>query len=125
MTTATVLQSGAVTVVDYRCDLGPGDRSCPESHRSYSLAYVRRGGFACHARGRAHDLVAGSFMVGYPGDEYRCSHEHHARGDECLSFQFSPEFVDELGGSAAPWREGGVPPVAELMVLGGLAQAIA
>jgi AraC family transcriptional regulator len=81
---------------------------------------VRKGSFACHTRGRVHELVAGSLMVGYPGDEYLCTHEHHACGDECLSFQFSPELVDSLGKSDA-WRAGGVPPLAELMVLGELA----
>jgi AraC-like DNA-binding protein len=53
-----------------------------------------------------------------------CTHDHHGCSDECLSFQMTPEFVDALGGSADPWLAGGVPPLAELMVLGEQAQAV-
>lgn len=123
---ATTLFSGpAMTVVDYRCSAGPGDRPYVESHGGYSVAYVRKGSFGCIARGEAHELVAGALMLGYPGDEYMCTHEHHACGDECLSFQFSPALADELGGSPAAWRKGAIPPLAETMVLGELAQSAA
>jgi AraC-like DNA-binding protein len=60
-------------------------------------------------------------MVGYPGDEFICSHEHHVCGDTCLSFRLAPELADLLGGREPVWRRGGVPPLAELMVLGELA----
>jgi AraC-like DNA-binding protein len=123
---ATRLHSGdGLDVYDYRCAYGPGDRPFAESHRRYLLAYVRKGSFGLKAQGRTHDLVAGSLMVGYPGDEYTCTHEHHACGDECLAFHYSQALVDELGAARAPWREGAVPPLAELMVLGELAQAAA
>ena len=125
MPAKTLYRSADLEVVDYRCSAGPGDRPFLESHRNYSLAYVRRGSFGCHARGRVHELVAGSLMVGYPGDDYMCTHQHHACGDECLSFQFSPQFVDALGGKADPWRAGGVSPLAELVVIGELAQSVA
>jgi len=125
MAATVLLQNEALSVVDYRCEFGPGDRPFVESHRRYSLSYVRKGSFGCEARGRTHDLVAGSLLVGYPGDEYTCMHDYHACGDECLSFQFSPEFVDELGGSGEAWHVGAVPPIAELMVLGAQAQAAA
>ena len=108
---------------DYRCGYGPHDKPFVESHSRYSLAYVRKGSFGLEARGRKYDLVAGSLMVGYPGDEYMCTHEHHRCGDECLSFQLTPEAVDGLGGDADAWRAGVVPPLAELMVLGELAQS--
>src|SRR4029077_15727437 len=45
--------------------------------------------------------------------------------DECLSFQFAPEWVEAIGGKTGLWRTGSVPPLAELMVLGGLAEAAA
>lgn len=123
---ATVLfRNEELSVFDYRCEFGPQDRPFVETHSRYSLAYVRRGSFGCQARGRSHDLVAGSFMVGYPGDEYMCTHDHYECGDECLSFQIAPELVESLGGPAEPWRAGGVPPLAELMVLGELAQSAA
>jgi len=125
MAATLLLQNEALSVVDYRCEFGPGDRPFVESHRRYSLSYVRKGSFGCEARGETHELVAGSLLVGYPGDEYTCIHDYHACGDECLSFQLSPELVDSLGGTEQPWRSGAVPPLAELIVLGEQAQAAA
>jgi len=67
-------------------------------------------------------------MVGHPGDEFTCTHEHVV-GDECLSFHLVPEVVDVIGGRTAGergvWRAGAIPPLPELMVLGELAQAAA
>jgi AraC-like DNA-binding protein len=68
--------------------------------------------------------VAGSILVGFPGDEYSCSHDHVC-GDECLSFFLSPELVEAIGDRSEVWRVGAAPPLPELMVLGELAQAAA
>jgi AraC-like DNA-binding protein len=122
MNAARVFSSSEISVVDYRCALGPGDRPFPEIHRQFSLSYVRKGSFGCRTRGRTFELVAGAIMVGHPGDEYTCSHEHHVCGDECLSFHFAPEFVESLGRAKA-WRVGALPPIASLIVVGELAQA--
>jgi AraC-like DNA-binding protein len=123
---ATVrFQNKTLSVIDYRCEFGPGDRPFVESHQRYSISYVRKGSFGCQARGESHDLVAGSFMVGYPGDEYMCTHEHHSCSDECLSFQIAPELAESLAAQAEPWRAGAVAPLPELMVLGELAQSAA
>jgi AraC-like DNA-binding protein len=125
MPSATTLVRGHLTVIDYRCDAGPGDRPFTELHQSHSLSYVRTGSFGCHTRGRLHELVAGSVMVGHPGDEFVCTHDHHLRGDECLSFQLSPELVETMGETRQLWRLGTVAPQPRLMVLGELAQAAA
>jgi AraC family transcriptional regulator len=119
---ARVFSSSDISVVDYRCTLGPADQPFPEVHRCFSLSYVRKGSFGCRTGGRTFELVAGSILVGHPGNEYTCSHEHHVCGDECLSFQFSPELVEPLGAKAA-WRLGAMPPLAPLIVIGELAQA--
>jgi len=124
MSTNATLARGSVTVIDYRCDAGPFDRPFVEVHRGFSVTYVRSGSFSYRVNGRSFELVAGSIMVGRPGDEYVCAHEH-ATGDECLSFHFAPALVDTLGGTRRIWRTGGVPPLAELMVLGELGQACA
>ena len=124
MATTTILESGPVSVVDYRCDAGPGDAPYPEMHTAFSLSYVRRGGFGCRTRGRTYDLVAGSLLIGHPGDEFTCTHDH-ARGDECLSFQFAPALLETLGDPSDVWRSACLPPLAELVVLGELAQAAA
>jgi len=123
MTATRILQRGAITVYDYRCTAGPHSKPFVEQHTSHSIAYVRKGSFGCTKRGRSFELVAGSLMIGHPGDEYVCSHDHHACGDECVSFFLSPELVDEIGGNADVWRIGCAPPLPELMVLGELAQA--
>jgi len=124
MSVAKVLRRGSISVIDYRCDAGPEVRPFPERHDAFSVSYVRRGAFGLRTLGESHELVAGSILVGHPGDEYTCTHDH-TRGDECLSFHFAPEIVDTLGGRNELWRRGSVPPLAELMVIGELAQAAA
>jgi AraC family transcriptional regulator len=119
------LHSGAVSVFDYRCDLGPGAKPFAEMHHGYSIAYVRRGSFACTALGHSYDLIAGSLMIGRPGDEYVCSHDHHACGDECLHFRFSPELADAITPDRDFWRARALPPMPEAVVAGELAQAVA
>jgi AraC-like DNA-binding protein len=124
MKATTLAQLSSITVVDYRCSAGPADRPYVETHRDFSLSYVRKGSFGCRTRGRAFELVAGSLLVGYPGDEYMCTHDH-AHGDECLSFHLAPALVDAIGGASETWRAGSLPPLPELMVLGELAQTAA
>ena len=125
MVTTTVLRSGSISVIDYRCSAGPADRPFVELHEDFSVSYVRKGSFGCRTHGESFELVAGSLMVGHPGDEYMCTHHHHVCGDECLSFQLAPALVETIGDRTEVWRAGCVPPLPELMVLGELAQAVA
>jgi AraC family transcriptional regulator len=124
MAATIVLKRDTLSVIDYRCDAAPGDRPFAEWHRAFSLSYVRKGSFGCRSHGRAFELVAGSVLVGHPGDEYMCTHDH-ACGDECLSFQLAPVLSEAIGDQAEIWRAGALPPLPELMVLGELAQAAA
>lgn len=119
----THLASPSLSVVEYLCDARPGDRPFPEVHADHSISFVRRGSFGCLSGGRRHELVAGAVLVGRPGDEYTCTHEHHAGGDECVSFHLAPELVDTLGARDDVWRTGSVPPLPQLMVWGALAQS--
>jgi AraC family transcriptional regulator len=123
MQATTLFQSESLSVYDFRCTAGPGDRPFAEMHDRHSVSYVRSGGFGYRAQGRDFDLVAGAVLVGRPGLEYTATHEHHACGDECLSVKLSPALADSLG--RANWEAGRVPPVPELMVIGELAQAAA
>ena len=128
MVTTTLLQSGSISVLDYRCSAGPADRPFVELHDGFSVSYVRKGNFGYRFRGESFELVAGSILVGYPGDEFMCTHDHHVCGDECLSFQLIPSLVEAIGQGtekwrAGIWRAGALPPLPELMVLGELAQA--
>jgi AraC-like DNA-binding protein len=117
LTVRTLLEEGPVSVVEYRCHAGPQDRAYWEAHHGWSVSFVKRGSFSCHCRGRVHELVPGSVLVGRPGEEYRCTHEHHDGGDECLAVHLSPELVDEIGPRGG-WQSGAVAPRAELMVSG-------
>ncbi|MBA7471278.1 HTH-type transcriptional activator RhaS [subsurface metagenome] len=119
----TLLEGNRISATEFRCTAGPGDKPFAEEFPAHSLSYVRKGSFGCSCRGRFHELVAGSILVGYPGDEYVCSHDH-AVGDECLSFFLAPEVVDAIGDSRL-WQVGSAPPLPELMVLGELAQTAA
>lgn len=126
MRATTLREDDAFSVYDFRCSAGPADRPFAEVHARHSISYVRRGSFGCRTGGRAYELVAGAIMVGRPGQEYTATHEHHGCGDECLSFKFSPEFVDAFfRGSQRIWQAHTVPPLPQLMVLGELAQAAA
>jgi AraC-like DNA-binding protein len=124
MDATTLLQRQSISVSEYRCSAGPDDTPYVERHGCHSVSYVRRGSFGCHSRGRFFELVAGSILVGHPGDEYVCTHDHVC-GDECLSFFLSPELVEAIGDRAEVWRIGSAPPLSELMVLGEFAQAAA
>jgi AraC-like DNA-binding protein len=124
MLVMTPLKRGPITVVDCRCSAGPADRPFIEVHDKHTVSYVRRGTFGYRHRGRAFELVAGSILVGRPGDEFMCTHDH-AQGDECLSFHLEPQLVETLGGARQAWGIGSVPPLAELMVAAELAQAAA
>jgi AraC family transcriptional regulator len=124
MGATTLLRTRSVRVEDYRCEVDRSARPYTELHHGFSISYVRKGSFGYRTRGRAHELVAGSLLVGRPGEEYVCTHDH-AVGDECLSLHFAPELVENVGGGAEHWRAGALPPLAELVVLGELAQSAA
>jgi AraC family transcriptional regulator len=125
MPATIIFQNADLRVTDYRCAAGPDDRPFTESHEGFSAAFVRRGSFGYRHRGRAFDLVAGSVLLGHPGDEYVCTHEHHACGDACLSFKLSPEYAEMVGGDKDIWQAGSIAPHAGIMVLGALAEAVA
>ncbi len=120
---ATVLHaSDSLSAIEFRCTARRHEHPFAEVHDAFTIAYVRHGTFGCRTRGHAFELVRGSLLVGRPGDEYTCTHDH-AEGDECLSFQLSAALVDEL--CARTWSSGAMPPLAELVVLGELADAAA
>lgn len=128
METAT-LHRGPVTVVDYRCSAGPADAPFVERHEGFSVSYVCGGTFGYRAGSQCFQLVPGSVLAGYPGDEYLCTHDHGA-GDRCLSFQMAPEAVEAITPGRRSrrrriWRTLGLPPLPELVVMGELGRAAA
>jgi AraC-like DNA-binding protein len=120
MPARTLLRTEALSVVDYRCAVAPGTAPFPEIHETFAVAYVRSGSFGYRCAGGQAELVAGSVLVGRPGAEYVCTHDH-VHGDQCLSFHFAPALAEEIAGGK--WRAGAAPPLSELVVLGELAQS--
>lgn len=118
-----VLARGALAAFDYRCDIRRGEKPFPEVHASMSVSYVRHGSFGYRARGRSYELVPGSILIGNAGDEFACTHDY-AHGDECLSFHLAPEVAEEIGDRRF-WHTACIPPVAQLVILGEVAQAAA
>jgi AraC-like DNA-binding protein len=112
-----------MAVVDYRCTARPGDKAFVEHHAAYSISYVRSGSFGYTSRGKSFELVTGAFVIGRPGEDYVCTHDH-VHGDCCLSFRPGPGVVDAVGDRPALWQVGCLPPLPELMVLGELGQAV-
>jgi hypothetical protein len=113
MTATTLLQRPSISGSDFRCDAVSGDAPFVEQHLRHSISYVRKGSFGCRSRGRSFDLVAGSVLIGHPGDEYVCSHDHCC-GDEYLSFFLEPELVDAIGDRADIWQVGYAPCVCKI-----------
>src|SRR5664279_5043398 len=115
MPVTTLLQRQTLSITDFRCAARPEDKPFVERHSRHSVSYVRKGSFACESRGGRFELVTGSVLVGHPGDEYVCSHDHVC-GDECLSVFLAPELVDAIGGDTEVWKIVAAPPLPELMV---------
>jgi AraC-like DNA-binding protein len=125
MAKTELFAGGPLAVIDYRCEAKPHERPYAEQHERYSVSYVRKGSFSVRARGNEFELVAGSLFVGFPGDEFVCTHDHHVCGDECLSIQLAPELAESIGDRDASWRGVAIPPLPQMMVLGELAQSVA
>jgi AraC-like DNA-binding protein len=120
----SLLRTASLAVDDFRCAAGRGDTPYSEVFADFSLSYVSRGSFGCRTRGQFHELVAGAVLIGRAGDEYSCTHDHVAGGDECLAFHFSPELAERLGLVHAIAEAGSAPPLPELIVIGELGRAV-
>lgn len=126
MMTITPLLRGPVSVAAYACTTESSARPYAEQHAHWSVSYVQAGSFGCQCRGARFELMPGAVLLGRPGDEFTCVHDHHGGGDECLAFFIEPEVADEIGGARRqPWQSTGLPPLPELMALGELARSVA
>src|ERR1700689_247439 len=105
MIRTTLLKHRSISVSDFRCTAGPGEKPFMERFGCPSVSYVRKGSFGCQSRGRSFELVTGSVLVGFPGDEYVCTHDHIC-GDKCLSFFLEAGLGETIGGGGGGWRGG-------------------
>jgi AraC family transcriptional regulator len=78
---------------DFVCTNGPQDRPYEEQHRDFCIAVVTEGTFRYRSRHGAVMHSPGSLLLGTPGTCYECGHEHGV-GDRCLSFHYTPEFME-------------------------------
>ena len=97
MTTAqkTLASGPGWYVSDVVCTAAAGDRPFEEEHRSFCVAAVTRGTFRYRTRQGTAMLAPGVILLGNPGACYECGHEHGA-GDRCLSFHFSPAYLERV-----------------------------
>jgi AraC-like DNA-binding protein len=97
MTTAqkTLASGPGWYVSDVVCTAAAGDRPFEEEHRSFCVAAVTRGTFRYRTRQGTAMLAPGAILLGNPGACYECGHEHGA-GDRCLSFHFSPAYLERV-----------------------------
>ncbi|CDX36454.1 AraC family transcriptional regulator [Mesorhizobium sp. ORS 3359] len=95
MTTAqrTLASGSGWQVSDVVCTAPAGDRPFEEEHRSFCVAAVTNGTFRYRTRQGTAMLAPGAILLGNPGACYECGHEHGA-GDRCLSFHFSPAYLE-------------------------------
>ncbi|TPI63262.1 helix-turn-helix transcriptional regulator [Mesorhizobium sp. B3-1-7] len=82
-------------VSDVICTAVAGDRPFEEEHRSFCVAAVTRGTFRYRTSQGTAMLAPGAILLGNPGACYECGHEHGA-GDRCLSFHFSPAYLERV-----------------------------
>jgi len=97
MTTAQkALASGhGWQVSDVVCTAVAGDKPFEEEHRSFCVAAVTSGTFRYRTRQGTAMLAPGAILLGNPRACYECGHEHGA-GDRCLSFHFSPAYLERV-----------------------------
>lgn len=87
------------SVSDVICTSGPHDRAFEEQHSAFCIAVVLAGSFQYRSTEGREMMTPGSLLLGNPGQSFECGHEH-AKGDRCVSFRYSPEYLEELLGDA-------------------------
>jgi AraC family transcriptional regulator len=106
-------------VDDIRCTSGPRDRPFEEQHEGMCIAIVTSGTFTYRTTQGAAVLAPGAALLGNHGHCFECGHEHGI-GDRCLSFRFSPEFVESVvsvlpGARQLAFTLPNLPPLPELI----------
>lgn len=83
------------SVRDVVCTSGPQDRPFEEQHAAVSISIVAAGTFEYRSTAGRALMTPGSLLLGNAGHSFECSHEH-GTGDRCVSFQFEPDFFEEV-----------------------------
>jgi len=104
MSTRALASGDGWSVTDTVCTSGPEDRPFEEQNANFIIAIVAAGTFqyraSCHQVSAGGELMSpGSLLLGNAGQCFECGHEH-GFGDRCISFQYSPEYFDQLAADA-------------------------
>jgi len=98
-------------IADVVCTCGPQDYRFEEQHPSFTIAIVLAGTFQyrgslSHSGNVQEFMTPGSLLLGNAGQFFECGHEH-GLGDRCISFRYSPDYLERLSVDAAiarGWR---------------------
>jgi len=94
--TSHLLASGAGwRVADVICSFGPHDRPFEERHEGVCVAAVTAGTFQYRSTLGSAMLAPGALLLGNDHHCFECGHEHGV-GDRCVSFRFTPEFLESV-----------------------------
>jgi len=94
--TSHLLASGCGwRVDDVICTCGPHDRPFEEQHDDACVAAVTGGTFRYRSTQGSAVLAPGALLLGNARHSFECSHEHGV-GDRCLSFHFTPAFLEDV-----------------------------
>ena len=77
------------------CTSGPCDKPFEERHDGVCLAAVMEGTFRYRSTQGTALLSPGAVLLGDHNQCFECGHEHGI-GDRCLSFHFTPEFLEAV-----------------------------
>jgi AraC-like DNA-binding protein len=91
-----ILASGSGwRAADVICTAGPDDPAFEEQHDAVCISAVTDGMFRYRGTQGAALLAPGSLLLGNQHHCFACSHEH-GTGDRCLSFHFTPQFMESV-----------------------------
>jgi AraC family transcriptional regulator len=102
--TSHSLASGSGWCVDdVICTAGPHDRPFEERHDWACIALVTAGTFQYRSAHGSAMLGPGALLLGNSQYCFECGHEHGV-GDRCLSFHFTPEFLESVAAATPSAR---------------------
>lgn len=113
-----IAQGDGWTVSDVVCTCGPRDRRFEERHTNFSIAVVAAGSFEYRSAAGRELMTPGSLLLGNAGQYFECRHDH-GTGDRCVSFGFTPAYLERLTADAGirgrlGFRTNRLPPLREL-----------
>jgi AraC family transcriptional regulator len=123
-----VLASGpGWRVADVVCTSGPHERSFEEQHEAVCISAVTEGVFQYRGTQGMAVLAPGALLLGNHRHCFVCGHEH-STGDRCVSFHFTPQFMESIVASVPGARQldftvPSLPPLPELLPIAAAAEA--